>query len=112
MMKINVIVIGNYLNGFSANRIYSYLLQLRLPNIILAEPAIHVYHSLFGSPLEMVNNSNHFAYLEPITTPVYASMDNDIQYTHIPNIISQESDVIDLEPSPSNTSAQSNTQLK
>ena len=89
MMKINDIVIGNYLSGFSANCMHSYLLQLCLPNSNLAEPAIYVYHHLFGSPLEMVNNGNHFAYLEPITAPMYDSVDNGIQYTHTPNIISQ-----------------------
>ena len=77
-MKLYVIVIGNYLNGFSANSMHCYLLQVRLPNIIQAEPAIHVYFHQFGSPLEMANNGNHFAYLEPITA----------QHIHTSNIIS------------------------
>ena len=78
--------------------------------MILAEPVIYVYHHVYGRPLERVHNGIHFAYLEPINVPMYNTIDNGIQYTHAPNIISQESDVIDLEPCPTNTSYQLNTQ--
>ena len=67
VMKLNVIVIGNYLNGFSANSMHYYLPQLRLPIIIEVELSIRVYFNQFVSPLEMVDDGNHFVYLEPIT---------------------------------------------
>ena len=108
--KLNVITIGNYRNGMIANSMYSYLLQLGFSNIIPDRPAIHVYFHIFGRPFEKVNNGNHFAYLEPIISHVYDSVENGLEYSHKPNIISQESDVIELEQSSSTTSTQSQTQ--
>ena len=95
-MKRNAIVVGYHQNGFSANSTNSYLLQVRLPNIIQDEPVIHVYFHQFGTPLEMVNNDIHFAYLGPISASIYDYVNNDIQCIHTPNIISQESDVLCL----------------
>ena len=111
VIELKMIVIGNYLNGFSANNMHGYLLQLRLPNSILDKPAIHVCFYELGCQLEMVNNGNHFAFLESITAPIYDSVDNDIQHSHTPNIISQEIDLIEVEQSPLTTSIQSHPQI-
>ena len=66
-MKLNVIVIGKYMNGFHANNMCYCLSLLGFSNIIPDKPAILVYHHQFCSPLETVYNSNHFAYLKPIS---------------------------------------------
>ena len=42
IMRLNVVVIANYLNGFFANNMHCYLQQLRLPDVIPNEPAICV----------------------------------------------------------------------
>ena len=108
-MKINVIGIGNYFGNFSANNMHSYAQQLRLPETFPDKPAIHVYFHKYGCPLEMNDDGNHFAYLEPISEIMYDSLDNGIQYGHTANIISQELDVIDLEQSPLTISTRSDT---
>ena len=80
--KLNVITIGNYRNGTIANSMHSYLLQLGFSNIIPDIPAIHVYFHIVSRPLEKVNNGNDFAYLELITSYVYDSVENGLEYSH------------------------------
>ena len=90
IMTLNVIVIGNYLNGFSANNMHHYLLQLRLPDVIPDKPAIHVYFHRFGSPLEIANNCNHFAYLKPTSIPTDERINCDLQNRQRQPIVSQD----------------------
>ena len=89
IMKLNVIVIGNYLNGFSANNMHHYLLQLRLPDVIPDKPAIHVYFHRLGSPLEITSNCSHFSYLKPTSIPTDERINCDLQNSQRQPIVSQ-----------------------
>ena len=100
VMKINVIGIGNYLGSFSENNMHEYALQLRLPDTFPDKPSIHLYFHKCGHPLEMNNNGNNFAYLEPLSVTIYDSLDNGMQHSHTTNIISQKSNVIVLKNCP------------
>ena len=75
---------------------HSYFQQLRLSDTIPVKPAIHIYFNQYGSPLEMVNNGNHFAYLEFISTPTNKTVNNVLLRSNKPNIITQESGVIEF----------------
>ena len=81
-MKLNVIGIHNYSYGLYGNNMHTHLLQLRLPYLIPDKPAIHVLHHQLGSPLEIVNNCNHFAYLKPTLLPFTESLNCDMKNSH------------------------------
>ena len=85
VFKVNVISVGNYLNGFIINDMQSYFLkhnqhlEASVQELIPEHPAIHIYFHTFGSPLQRMSNGNHFAYLEPIPTPNFLVEANTIQ---------------------------------
>ena len=85
VFKVNLISVGNYLNGFIINDMRSYFLkqnqhlEASIQELIPEYPAIHIYFHTFGSPLQRTNNGNHFAYLEPIPTPNFLVEANTIQ---------------------------------
>ena len=115
---------------------HEYALQLQLSDTFPYKPAIHLYFHKCGHPLEINDNGNHFAYLEPISVTIYANIISqesnmidleklplttliqsdpvydDLQHIHTPQIISQESDIIELEQSLSTTSFQSHPQTQ
>ena len=78
-MKLNVIGIRNYPNGLYINNMHTHLLQLRLPDLIPDKSAIHMFHRQLGTPLEIVNNCNHIAYLKPTSLPTAESLNCGIQ---------------------------------
>lgn len=61
VMRVNVIIIGNYDNVLITNNMHSYLQQLRVHNSIPDKPAIHIYFHKSGSLLEKGSNVDHFA---------------------------------------------------
>ena len=96
IMRLNVVVIEKFINGFSGNNMYVYLQQLRLPDVFPNKPAIHVYFHQLGRPLEITNNSNHFAYLKsPSGFCDESRSNNDAQNRQRYSIISQESEAFD-----------------
>ena len=95
IMRLNVVVIENYLNGFSANNMHCYLQQLRLPDVIPNKPAIHVFFHQFGRSLDLTNNGNHFAYLKSTSLPTDERLNYDTQNRQRQSIISQESEALD-----------------
>ena len=98
IFKLNVIGVRNYPNGLWGNNNRLNLLQLRLPDLIPDKPAIHVLNHRLGSPLEIVNNCNHFGYLMPISLPTTESL-----VQRLP-IISQESEITSSQQSSDYTS--------
>ena len=64
IMRLNIIAIRNDVSNISANNMHSYLLQLRLPDVIQDKPAIHMLHHRIGRPLDIFSNGNHFTYLK------------------------------------------------
>ena len=94
IMKLNVIGIRNYPNGLYGNNMHTHLLQLRLPDLIPNKPAIHVLHHQLGSPMEIINNCNHFAYLKPTSLTSDERLNYDLQNNQRQPITFPESDVL------------------
>ena len=85
VFKVNVVSVGNYLNGFIVNDMRLYFLMQNqhlepsFQDLIPEKPVIHVFFHTFGSPLQKISNGNHFAYLEPIPTPNFLVGTNTIK---------------------------------
>ena len=97
------------MNGFHANNMCSCLSLLGFSNTIPDKPAIHVYHHQFCSPLEKVQDGNHFAYLEPISDTTDVLVNDGLQHSHKPTVISNESNALDSNHKSFTTSAQLHT---
>jgi len=73
-MKVNVITVGNYLNGFtiqSARNSFFIInphLDVASQQYMPEEPKVHLYFHMRLSPLVGATSRNHFAYLEPLST--------------------------------------------
>ena len=67
--KINVVTVGNYMNGIQLNNMHICMRQIlsRYNVDILMTGCIHVYFHNFGYPLCKSTNGNHFGYLEPVS---------------------------------------------
>ena len=85
VLKVNIVSVGNYLEGFACNdmRVYFMTQNPHLPSslkeCIPKDPVIHIYFHLFGNPLEKTSNGNHFGYLEPIPTTSFVVQPNTIK---------------------------------
>lgn len=85
VLKVNVVSVGNYLEGFACNdmRVYFRTQNPHLPSslkeCIPEDNAIFIYFHLFGKPLEKTINGNHFGYLESIPTPNFVVEPNTIK---------------------------------
>ena len=82
-MKVNIIIIRNYVNGLIANNLYSYLQQFQVHDIIPDKSTIYVYFRKKGDPLEKRNNGDHFAYLEPISVSAGKNSGDDINMLRV-----------------------------
>ena len=68
ILNVNIVSIGNYINGMMENNIWSSLNMImryhQVPNIM--NLTIHIYCHNAGFPFQKIWQGNHFAYLEPI----------------------------------------------
>ena len=75
MFKVNIVSVGNYLEGFINNDMRTYCmrqnqyLKSSLQEWIPEIPVIHIFFHIYGSPLQRMSNINHFGYLESIPRP-------------------------------------------
>ena len=74
VMKINVITVGNYMNGFSVQSSKTYFNTIN-PHLdgtsqqwIPDEPTIYLFFHMHLSPLVPAPSGNHFGFLEPLLT--------------------------------------------
>ena len=66
--KVNVISVGNYMNGMISNSMQLLINQIiQCNNVnISSNGTLRVYFHNIGSPLQKMLNGNHFGYLEPV----------------------------------------------
>ena len=82
--KWNVIIVGNYMNGFVVNNHYLELNNiLNLQSNILTNGTIHMLFHKCNHPLERTRIGNHYAYLEPLSTPPFHMEMNSIKMQSI-----------------------------
>ena len=69
LLHVNIITVGNYMNGFISNN-----MQLNLNHIsqcndyhITRSSTIYVYFHIYKNPIARMSDGNHFAYMHPIT---------------------------------------------
>ena len=85
VLKVNIVSVGNYLEGFLHNDMRAYFLrqnqhlETSLHEWIPENPVIHIFFHAFGNPLQRTSNGNHFGYLESIPTPTFAVEPNTIK---------------------------------
>ena len=82
---MNVVSVGNYLEGFINNDMRTYhmrqnqylksSLQEWIPEILV----IHIFFHIYSSPLQRMSNINHFGYLESILTQNFIVEPNTIE---------------------------------
>ena len=80
LIKANLVVVGNYSNGFICSDMQKYLTdQLKIRHDISKNGTIFIYHHAYGSPLLRTYNANHFGYLAPILHPNFQISIDTIQ---------------------------------
>ena len=74
ILHINIISVGNYINGLICNNMQLHLNQILQHNDchITENSVIYVYFHRFQDPIARTSNGNHFAYMDPVF-----SMDNN-----------------------------------
>ena len=79
--KVNVISVGNYMNGMISNNMLLLLNQIMQCNNIniSTNGSLPGYFHNIGSPLQKMMNGNHFGYLEPVDYPNISLSTNTIE---------------------------------
>ena len=69
LLYVNIISVGNYLNGFILNNMQMNLNHILKCNdyCITNTSTIYVYFHVYQNPIIRMNDGNHFAYMHPIT---------------------------------------------
>ena len=85
VLKVNIVLVGNYLKEFLRNdmRVYFLRQNQRLKTSlhvwIPENPVIHLFFHAFSNPLQRTSNGNHFGYLESIPIPTFVVEPNVIK---------------------------------
>ena len=68
VLHINIITVGNYMNGFITNSMQLNLNQVLHHNgyHITQSSTIYVYYHMIHNPFARMRRGNHFAYMHPI----------------------------------------------
>ena len=80
VLSFNIIIVGNYMNGFVMNDMQSCLSNaLKIQKNVSENGTIFIYFHIYGKPLLRSRNGNHFAYLESVTELNFSVDVNTIQ---------------------------------
>ena len=92
ILRVNIITVGNYMNGFITNNMQLNLNQVLKHNgyHISQGSTIYIYFHIYHNPSTRMREGNHFAYMHPIsyipngvmTPQLNSSIINERQYKH------------------------------